>query len=75
MRARDALQAQRLDLAKQKPRAKSDENVISEISRLEATMTVLRDDLVSPFASLPYSCPIVSDKLLDRRRANSVSQA
>lgn len=46
MRARDTLQAQRLELAKQKPRAKSDDNIISEISRLEANITVTRDDLV-----------------------------
>ena len=47
IRVRDSLQAQRLELAKQKPKAKSDENIISEISRLEATITVARDDLVS----------------------------
>ncbi|TEB34053.1 condensin complex subunit SMC1 [Coprinellus micaceus] len=47
MRARDSLQAQRLELSKQKPRAKSDENIISEISRLEATITVARDDLTA----------------------------
>ncbi|KAJ3521351.1 hypothetical protein NMY22_g12355 [Coprinellus aureogranulatus] len=47
MRARDSLQAQRLELAKQKPKAKSDENIISEISRLEATITVARDDLTA----------------------------
>ncbi|KAF6764433.1 cohesin complex subunit psm1 [Ephemerocybe angulata] len=41
------LQAQRLELSKQKPRAKSDDNIISEISRLEATITVARDDLTA----------------------------
>ncbi|KAJ2928232.1 hypothetical protein H1R20_g8845, partial [Candolleomyces eurysporus] len=47
IRVRDSLQAQRLELAKQKPKAKSDENIISEISRLEATITVARDDLTA----------------------------
>ncbi|KAG2008796.1 cohesin complex subunit psm1 [Coprinopsis cinerea AmutBmut pab1-1] len=45
MRTRDSLQAQRHELSKQRPRAKSDENLISEITRLEATIGVVKDDL------------------------------
>ncbi|GLB42443.1 putative structural maintenance of chromosomes protein [Lyophyllum shimeji] len=45
MRARDSLMAQLRELAKQKPRGTTDENLIAEISRLESVMTVARDDL------------------------------
>jgi structural maintenance of chromosome 1 len=34
------------ELNKQKPRTKTDENLLAEISRLESTLTVCRDDLV-----------------------------
>ena len=34
------------DLSKAKPRGKADENLIAEISRLESSMTVTKDDLV-----------------------------
>lgn len=34
------------ELGKSKPRGKADENLIAEISRLESTMTVTKDDLV-----------------------------
>lgn len=35
------------ELNKSKPRGNADENIISEISRLESSITVTRDDLVS----------------------------
>ncbi|TFK48892.1 cohesin complex subunit psm1 [Heliocybe sulcata] len=44
-RVRDSLLSQLRDLAKSKPRGKSDDNLISEISRLENTLTVAKDDL------------------------------
>ncbi|KAG6852767.1 hypothetical protein C0991_009264 [Blastosporella zonata] len=45
MRVRDNLKTQLRELAKQKPRGQTDENLIGEISRLESAMTVARDDL------------------------------
>ncbi|KAG6898016.1 hypothetical protein C0992_007012 [Termitomyces sp. T32_za158] len=45
MRVRDNLKAQLRELAKQKPRGQTDENLIAEISRLESASTVARDDL------------------------------
>ncbi|KIM37018.1 hypothetical protein M413DRAFT_448746 [Hebeloma cylindrosporum] len=44
-RARDALLAEQRELLKQKPRGKTDEALISDISRLEANITVAKDDL------------------------------
>lgn len=49
MRVRDNLKAQLRELAKQKPRGQTDENLIAEISRLESASTVARDDLVRNF--------------------------
>ncbi|THU82274.1 condensin complex subunit SMC1 [Dendrothele bispora CBS 962.96] len=46
-RQRDLLLGQLRDLSKQKPRGKTDENLVSEISRLESTITVAKDDLNS----------------------------
>lgn len=49
-RVRDALLAQMRDLNKSKPRSKSDESLIAEITRLESSMTLAKDDLVNfPF--------------------------
>ncbi|KAF9457597.1 condensin complex subunit SMC1 [Collybia nuda] len=45
IRVRDSLKGQLRDLSKQKPRGQSDENLISEVSRLETAITVARDDL------------------------------
>ncbi|KAF8957847.1 condensin complex subunit SMC1 [Flammula alnicola] len=45
IRARDNLLAEQRELSKQKPRGKTDESLISEISRLESTITVAKDDL------------------------------
>ncbi|EIN08250.1 hypothetical protein PUNSTDRAFT_52701 [Punctularia strigosozonata HHB-11173 SS5] len=44
-RVRDNLMGQLRDLAKEKPRSNSDERLLSEIARLEAALTVARDDL------------------------------
>ena len=45
-RARDALLAEQRELHQQRARGKSDETLISEISRLESLMIVAKDDLV-----------------------------
>jgi hypothetical protein len=45
-RARDNIQSQLSDLVKQKPRNKDDDDLISEMTRLEAILQVSRDDLV-----------------------------
>ncbi|EDR03647.1 condensin complex subunit SMC1 [Laccaria bicolor S238N-H82] len=47
IRVRDNLQSRRLELSKQKPRAKTDENLVSEVSRLESAITLARDDLAA----------------------------
>ncbi|KAH9959956.1 cohesin complex subunit psm1 [Russula dissimulans] len=44
-RARDNIQNQLSELVKQKPRSKEDDNLISEMTRLEAMLQVSRDDL------------------------------
>lgn len=49
MRVRDALLAQLADLNKQKPRGKSDENLIAEVARLDSAITIAKDDLVRCF--------------------------
>ena len=45
-RARDNIQNQLSELVKQKPRNKDDDDLISEMTRLEAVLQVSRDDLV-----------------------------
>ena len=45
-RARDTLLAEQRELHQQRARGKSDETLISEISRLESLMIVAKDDLV-----------------------------
>jgi len=45
-RARDNIQNQLSELVKQKPRNKDDDDLISEMMRLEAVLQVSRDDLV-----------------------------
>jgi structural maintenance of chromosome 1 len=42
------------ELSKQKPRGQTDENLLAEISRLEAGLTVARDDLVRSHIPLSY---------------------
>lgn len=46
IRSRDNLLAEQRELSKQKPRGKTDESLISEISRLESVIVVFKDDLV-----------------------------
>ena len=46
IRARDTLLADQRELHQQRARAKSDESLISEISRLDSLITVAKDDLV-----------------------------
>jgi len=50
-RQRDNLLAEQRELNKQKPRGKTDESLIAEISRLETEITVAKDDLVSLLSS------------------------
>ncbi|KAH9170044.1 cohesin complex subunit psm1 [Lactarius sanguifluus] len=44
-RSRDNIQSQLSELAKQKPRNQEDDNLISEMTRLESVLQVARDDL------------------------------
>jgi hypothetical protein len=70
IRARDNLLAEQRELGKQKPRGKTDEALIAEISSLESNLTVAKDDLVS------FNYPKTSGKLIDafhRERVNCVS--
>ena len=46
IRVREGLMSQLKELNKQKPRMKTDENLLAEIARLESTLRVQRDDLV-----------------------------
>ncbi|KAJ7773018.1 SMCs flexible hinge [Mycena metata] len=51
-RTKDGLMTQLRDLAKQKSRGQTDENLIAEISRIESATTLAKDDLVRhPFIS------------------------
>jgi structural maintenance of chromosome 1 len=45
-RTRDNIRNQLSELVKQKPRNKEDDDLISEMTRLEAVLQVARDDLV-----------------------------
>ncbi|KAJ3798658.1 condensin complex subunit SMC1 [Lentinula aff. detonsa] len=44
-KSRDSLLAKLRDLSKQKPRGKTDENLIAEISQLESNLAIARDEL------------------------------
>ena len=46
-RVRDSLLGQLRDLNKSKPRSKADENLVAEITRLESSLSLAKDDLVS----------------------------
>ncbi|KAF7984629.1 hypothetical protein HWV62_12853 [Athelia sp. TMB] len=46
-RLRDTLMTTLQDLGKAKPRGKADENLVAEISRLESSITVTKDDLAA----------------------------
>jgi len=60
---------------KQKPRGKTDEALISDISRLEANITVAKDDLVRVEFHLVVNEGSCLSIIVRRGRANSVSQA
>ena len=47
IRQRDSLLSQLRELGKQKPRNKTDDSLIADVTRLESTITMARDDLVS----------------------------
>ena len=51
-RLRDSLIVQLGELQKSKSKGKTDESLISEISRLESAITVTRDDLVGTVSNL-----------------------
>lgn len=51
-RVRDTLHNQLSELLKSKPRNKADDSLLSEITRLESELVVVRDDLVSYSADL-----------------------
>jgi hypothetical protein len=46
IRAKDGLLAQLRELSKQKPRGKTDENLIADIARIEGAIAIAKDDLV-----------------------------
>ena len=74
-RARDTLLAEQRELHQQRARGKSDENLISEISRLDSLMIVAKDDLVCVsfiLTSTTKNCVCVFH---DRGLANSVLRA
>lgn len=57
VRSKDTLVAQLRDLAKQRSRGQTDENLIAEIGRIESATTLAKDDLVRiyPFCDAgPY---------------------
>jgi hypothetical protein len=62
-RARDNIQNQLSELAKQKPRNKEDDNLMSEMMRLESVLQVARDDLVRICLLLSKTRPFLSHTL------------
>lgn len=50
IRQRDSLTSQLRELAKQKPRNKTDDALIADITALESSITLTKDELVSIFA-------------------------
>lgn len=59
--------AQLRELSKQKPRTKTDENLLAELSRLESAITIARDDLVSETQS--HALCVSSCRVLPERDA------
>ncbi|EJC99202.1 cohesin complex subunit psm1 [Fomitiporia mediterranea MF3/22] len=51
-RVRDSLLSQLRDLNKSRPRSKADEGLVAEITRLESSLTLAKDDLAALTASL-----------------------
>ena len=54
IRTRDNLLTEQRELSKQKPRGKTDESLISDISRLESVIIVAKDDLVGKFVCINF---------------------
>jgi structural maintenance of chromosome 1 len=50
-RTKDTLMGQLRDLAKQKTRGQTDENLMADIGRIESATTLAKDDLVRIFIS------------------------
>ena len=69
IRARDTFLAEQRELSKQKPRGKTDEALISEITRLESNITVTTDDLVFFFSFDSFDSNR-ADNFLCRERVN-----
>ena len=67
IRARDNLLAEQRELGKQKPRGKTDEALIADISSSESNLTVAKDDLVG------FNCLKTSEKLIDAFRRELVN--
>jgi len=55
IRLREKLQSQLRDLLKERPRGNVDQNLMSEIARLESSLTIAKDDLVGIFLVLDHS--------------------
>lgn len=55
-RVRDSLLSQLRDLNKSKPRSRADEGLLAEITRLESTLALAKDDLVHIFLKLLHPC-------------------
>ncbi|KAL5522775.1 hypothetical protein ACEPAG_8793 [Sanghuangporus baumii] len=51
-RVRDSLLSQLRDLNKSRPRSKADENLVAEITRIESSLTLAKDDLAALTSSL-----------------------
>ena len=54
LRARDSLLAQMRDLNKSKPRSKSDEGLVAEITRLESSISLAKDELVRDISNFSF---------------------
>lgn len=65
-KSRDSLLAKLRDLSKQKPRGKTDENFIAEISQLESYITIARDELVRCDISFTHACSFLVDRRFSR---------
>lgn len=53
-RVRDKLLSDLRELNKSKPRSNADENLVAEITRLESSLTLAKDDLVRIVATACY---------------------
>ena len=65
---RDNLMAQLLELGKSKPRGKESEVLLADITRLESTLSVARDDLVCVWIRLVSTLTYVTNTSRKRAR-------